>query len=54
VALGAALDGAFENGIYTAPDLVADRVIAPGDTLDGATVTNTVVCSEAAPRSVST
>lgn len=46
VAFGASLDGEFETGIYTGPDPVADRVIGPGDTLDGATVTNTVVCSE--------
>jgi hypothetical protein len=46
VAFGASLDGEFASGVYTGPDPVADRVIAPGDTLDGATVTNTVVCSE--------
>jgi hypothetical protein len=46
VAFGASLDGAFENGIYTGPDPIADRVIAPGDMLGGATVTNTVVCAE--------
>ncbi len=47
VAFGASLDRAFATGIYTGPDPVADRVIAPGDMLDGATVTNTVVSSEA-------
>jgi hypothetical protein len=46
VAFGASLDGAFETGIYTGADPVVDRVIAPGDTLDGAVVTNTVLCSE--------
>ena len=46
LAFGAALDGAFGNGVYTGPDPVADRVVAPGDIVDGATVTNTVVCAE--------
>jgi hypothetical protein len=34
------------TGIFVGPDPVADRVIATGDTLDGATVTNLSFCEE--------
>lgn len=47
VAFTAALDGSFETGLYVGPDPEADRVIGPGDPLDGSVVTNVVACNEA-------
>jgi hypothetical protein len=34
------------SGIFVGPDAVADRVIATGDTLDGAAIQNLVFCEE--------
>ena len=46
VAFHATLDDFSTSGIFVGPDPVADRVIATGDTLDGATVQNLVFCEE--------
>ena len=46
VAFLATLDDFSTSGIFVGPDPVADRVIATGDTLDGATVQNLTFCEE--------
>jgi hypothetical protein len=46
VAFHAALDDFTTSGIFVGPDPVADRVIATGDALDGATVQNLTFCEE--------
>ena len=46
VAFSASLDDFVTSGIFVGPDPVADRVIATGDTLDGATVTGITFCEE--------
>jgi hypothetical protein len=46
VAFLASLDDFFTNGIFIGPDAVLDRVIATGEMLDGAAVTNLVFCEE--------
>lgn len=38
VAFLGAKDVSFETGIYTGPSVITDKVVAPGDTLDGAMV----------------
>ena len=45
-AFHATLDDFSTSGIFVGPDPVADRVIATGDTLDGAAVQNLVFCEE--------
>jgi hypothetical protein len=46
VAFHATLDDFSTSGIFVGPDPVTDRVIATGDTLDGATVQNLTFCEE--------
>jgi hypothetical protein len=46
VAFHATLDDFATSGIFVGPDPVADRVVATGDTLDGATVQNLTFCEE--------
>jgi hypothetical protein len=46
VAFHATLDDFSTSGIFVGPDPVEDRVIATGDTLDGATVQNLTFCEE--------
>jgi hypothetical protein len=46
VAFHATLDDGTTSGIFVGPDPTADRVIAVGDTLDGATVQNLRICEE--------
>lgn len=46
VAFEAILDDFETTGIFTGPDPVADRVIATGDQLDGATVSDVSFCEE--------
>jgi hypothetical protein len=46
VAFHATLDDFSTSGIFVGPDPVGDRVIATGDTLDGATVQNLTFCEE--------
>jgi hypothetical protein len=46
VAFLATLDDFTTTGVFVGPDPVADRVIATGDTLDGATVTGLTFCEE--------
>jgi hypothetical protein len=46
VAFTAILDDFQTTGIFTGPDATADRVIATGDQLDGATVSNLTFCEE--------
>jgi hypothetical protein len=46
VAFHATLDDPSTSGIFVGPDPVADRVIATGETLDGATVQNLTFCEE--------
>jgi hypothetical protein len=46
VAFHATLDDFTTSGIFVGPDPVADRVIATGDTLEGATVQNLTFCEE--------
>jgi hypothetical protein len=46
VAFLATLDDFSTSGIFVGPDPVADRVIATGDMLDGATVQNLTFCEE--------
>jgi hypothetical protein len=46
VAFQATLDDFSTTGIFVGSDPVADRVIATGDTLDGATVQNLTFCEE--------
>ncbi|HEX5760302.1 MAG TPA: choice-of-anchor tandem repeat NxxGxxAF-containing protein [Thermoanaerobaculia bacterium] len=46
VAFHATLDDFSTSGIFVGPDPVADRVIATGETLDGATVQNLTFCEE--------
>lgn len=46
VAFLATLDDFSTTGIFVGPDPVADRVIATGDTLDGATVQSLTFCEE--------
>jgi hypothetical protein len=46
VAFHATLDDFVTSGIFVGPDPAADRVIATGDTLDGATVQGLTFCEE--------
>ena len=46
VAFHATLDDFVTSGIFVGPDPTADRVIATGDTLDGATVQGLTFCEE--------
>ncbi|MGI8910491.1 MAG: DUF7453 family protein [Rubrobacteraceae bacterium] len=46
VAFLATLDDSQTTGIFVGPDSVEDRVVAKGDTLDGATVTGLTFCEE--------
>ena len=46
MAFHATLDDFSTSGIFVGPDPTADRVIATGDTLDGATVQNITFCEE--------
>ena len=46
VAFHATLDDFSTSGIFVGPDPATDRVIATGDTLDGATVQNLTFCEE--------
>jgi hypothetical protein len=46
VAFLATLDASSTTGIFVGPDSVGDRVIATGETLDGATVTGLRSCEE--------
>jgi hypothetical protein len=46
VAFLATLDDFSTTGIFVGPDAVGDRVIATGDTLDGATVSSLSFCEE--------
>ena len=46
VAFLATLDDFQTTGIFVGPDVVEDRVIATGDVLDGATVSNLTFCEE--------
>ncbi|HZW10513.1 MAG TPA: choice-of-anchor tandem repeat NxxGxxAF-containing protein [Phycisphaerales bacterium] len=46
VAFSATFDDFFTQGIFTGPDLVADRVIGTGDELDGSVVTGVAMFRE--------
>jgi hypothetical protein len=46
VAFHATLDGSSTSGVFVGPDPVADRVVATGDSLDGAVVQNVTFCEE--------
>jgi hypothetical protein len=46
VAFLASLDSDFRDALYTGPDPATDRVIGPGETLDGATVSSVGFCEE--------
>ena len=46
VAFLATLDGSGTTGIFVGPDAAEDRVVATGDTLDGATVLELKFCEE--------